>query len=171
MKRRSLGRFGSLLVGLCATSLFASAAAAQGPSVGVQRAIPFAPGSGAPQVVIDQCDLQTRLPAFLSESSTLVELVDGQLGTRGRVLDLTIASVRAPGGGIFSGRKWLTVSGSLRENGREVGSFTAARHSVGGATGAFTGTCGILGRAAQVIAQDIAAWLDAPSKGARLGDA
>lgn len=164
-------RFGSLLGGLCALALFAGAASAQGPTVRVQSQIPFAPGSGAPQPVIDECELQTRLPAFLAESSSRIEIVDGRTGTRGRVLDLKITKVRAPGGGVFSGRKWLTVAGTLRENGREIGSFTAARHSVGGATGAFTGNCGILGRAAQVIAQDIAAWLEAPTKGARLGDA
>jgi hypothetical protein len=171
MNRRSLGWSGSLLVGLCAITLFAGAAAAQGPDVRVQRIIPFAPGSGAPAKVIDQCDLQTRVPALLGEASTRVELVDRQTGTRGRVLELEIASVRAPGGGVFSGRKWLTVTGSLRENGREIGSFTAARHSVGGVAGVFGGTCGILERAAQVIAQDIAVWLDAPTKAARLGDA
>jgi hypothetical protein len=168
-RRRSA--LGSLFVGLCALSLFAGAAAAQGPDVRLQRAIPFAPGSGAPQSVIDECELQTRLPEFLSESSSRIELVDGRTGTRGRVLDLKITKVRAPGGGIFSGRKWLTVAGSLRENGREIGSFTAARHSTGGATGAFAGNCGILGRAAQVLAQDIAAWLEAPTQRARLGDA
>ncbi len=163
--------FGSLFAGLCVLCLFAGAAAAQGANVRVQAAIPFAQGSGAPQPVIDSCALQTKLPAFLAEASGRVELVDGRTGTRGRVLDLKITKVHAPGGGIFSGRKWLTVAGTLRENGREIGSFTAARHSTGGATGAFTGNCGILGRAAKVIAQDVAAWLEAPSKGARLGDA
>ncbi len=171
VEARLRAAFASLFAGLCALSLFAGAAPAQGPNVRVQRAIPFAPGSGAPQAVIDTCELQTRLPAFLVEASGRVELVDGRPGTRGRVLDLKITKVRAPGGGIFSGRKWLTVAGTLREGGREIGSFTAARHSTGGATGAFTGNCGILGRAAQVIAQDIAAWLEAPTKGARLGDA
>ena len=164
-------RVGSLLGSLCALMLFAGTAAAQGPAVRVPQQIPFAPGSGAPQPVIDECELQTRLPAFLAEASGRIELVDGRTGTRGRVLDLKITKVRAPGGGVFSGRKWLTVAGTLRENGREIGSFTAARHSTGGATGAFAGNCGILGRAAQVIAQDIAAWLEAPTKGARLGDA
>lgn len=163
--------FGSLIAGLCVLSLFSGAAAAQGASVRVQREISFAPGSGAPEAVIEQCALQTKLPAFLSESSSLVELVDGKPGTRGRVLDLTISQIRAAGGGVFSGPKRVTVTGSLRENGREIGSFIAARHSMGGPTGLFTGNCGILGRAARVIAQDIAAWLDAPSKGARLGDA
>lgn len=169
MNRRT--RFGSLLAGVCALSLFAGAAAAQGPSVRVQRAIPYAPGSGAPQAVMDQCDLQTKIPQYLSEFSPLVELVDGRPGTRGRVLDMKISSIRAPGGGVFSGRKWVTVTGTLRENGREIGSFTAARHSMGGATGAFTGNCGILARAGHAIAQDVAAWLAAPTKRARLGDA
>jgi hypothetical protein len=149
----------------------AGAAAAQAADIRLQRTIPFAPGSGATPAVVDRCELQTRLPSYLSEASSRIELVDGRIGARGRVLDLKISSVRAPGGGVFSGRKWLTVTGFLRADGREIGSFTAARHSVGGAAGVFIGNCGILNRAARVIAQDIAAWLEAPTKGALLGDA
>ncbi|MCL4685740.1 hypothetical protein KJ059_13440 [Myxococcota bacterium] len=168
---KSSVRFGWMLLGSCALALWAGTAAAQTADIRVQQAIPFAPGSGATQAVIDRCELQTRLPSYLREASSRIELVDGPVGARGRVLDLKISSVRAPGGGVFSGRKWLTVTGSLRANGREIGSFTASRHSVGGAAGVFIGNCGILNRAARVLAQDIATWLEAPTKGARLGDA
>jgi hypothetical protein len=151
--------------------LVGGTAPAGGESVKVRRAIPFAEGSGATSNVKSECQLETRVPAFLSEFSDAVELVDGDPGRRGRVLELSITNVIAPGGGAWSGAKMLTVKGQLRENGKAVGSFTATRYSGGGVFGAYKGTCAIVARCAKTIGRDIAEWLRNPQDGARLGDA
>jgi hypothetical protein len=87
------------------------------------------------------------------------------------VLELTISQVHAPGGGAFSGAKSMTVKGVLRDNGKEIGSFTATRYSGGGVFGGYKGTCAIVGRCAKAIGKDIAQWLEDPKKGSELGDA
>jgi hypothetical protein len=140
-------------------------------SVKVLRVVPIAEKARVPQKVRSECGLQDKVPAFLSNYARNVELVDRELGTRGRILELHIGDVHAPGGGAFSGPKWMTVTGVLRENGREVGSFTAKRFSGGGMFGAYKGTCAIVERCARAIGKDIAGWLRSPRDGARLGDA
>jgi len=79
--------------------------------------------------------------------------------------------VHAPGGGAFSGPKWMSVRGALHENGKVIGSFCAKRINGGGPFGQFKGTCAIVGRSAKVIGRDIAGWLEKPTQDAKLGDA
>lgn len=163
---------GAVLVAISAALLLAGAPAPAGSgSVKVPRTVPFAKEARVPEKVQNECDLETRVPAYLDQYSADVELVDGDLGTSGRILELHIGDVHGPGGGAFSGPKWMTVTGVLRENGREVSSFTAKRYSGGGAFGTYKGTCSILARCAKAIGKDIAGWLRNPQKGARLGDA
>ncbi len=140
-------------------------------SVKVLRVTPISEDARVPQKVRSECGLQDKVPAYLSNFARNVELVDSKLGTQGRILELFIGDVHAPGGGAFSGPKWMTVTGVLREDGREVGSFTAKRFSGGGAFGAYKGTCAIVRRCAKAIGKDIAGWLRNPEDGARLGDA
>jgi hypothetical protein len=149
--------------------LFASGADA---AVMVSRTIPFGEDAGATQAVRDQCTLQTRVPAFIQEFAPDVQLVDGPLPTKsGRALELSIIEVHAPGGGVFSGPKWMAVYGKLWDAGQLVGSFRAKRFSTGGAFGEFKGTCSILGRCAKAIGMDIGRWLEKPTLDAELGDA
>ena len=165
-------RFGlaGALLAACAV-LFVSAAAvpADQGSVKVLRTIPF-DADAASQKIQDECELQNKVPKFLDAYSERVELVDGSLGKSGRILELEITEVHAPGGGAFSGPKWMTVEGVLRDNGREVGSFTASRYSGGGVFGAYKGTCAIVGRCAKTLGKDIANWLENPQKGSKLGN-
>ena len=65
-------------------------------------------------------ELPNKLPKFLDAYSERVELVDGSLGKSGRIPELESTEVHAPGGGAFSGPKWVTVEGALRDNGREA---------------------------------------------------
>ena len=140
-------------------------------NVKVLRVVPIAEKASVPEKVRSECGLQDKVPAFLSSFASDVELVDSELGTQGRILELHIGDVHAPGGGAFSGPKWMTVTGVLREDGRKVGSFTAKRFSGGGMFGAYKGTCAIVARCAKAIGKDIAGWLRSPQDGARLGDA
>ena len=164
------GLTGTLLAACAVLLVSAAAVPADQGNVKVLRSIPF-DADAASQKVQDECELQNKVPHFLDAYSERVELVDGSLGKSGRILELTITEVHAPGGGAFSGPKWMTVEGVLRDNGREVGSFTASRYSGGGVFGAYKGTCAIVGRCAKTLGKDIASWLENPQKGSKLGDA
>ena len=121
----------------------------------VLRAIPYAKGAEVRQAVRDECQLETKVPAYIAQFGSDVALVD-RLGG-GRVLELAVTQVHAPGGGGFSGPKWMTVTGTLRERGRVVGSFRAKRFTTGGVFAGFKGTCSIIGRCSKAIARRPAA--------------
>ncbi len=163
----------ALLFVLAAGALVVMTPPASAQATKVPRSIPFANNAAVPDAVRSQCELQTKVPEFLAQSAgSSVELVDGAPSRKqGRVLEMEITEVHAPGGGAFSGPKWMGVNGTLYDRGKQIGSFRAKRYSTGGAFGAFKGSCAIIGRCAKAIGQDIAGWLGAPSQNAQLGDA
>src|SRR4030065_483798 len=67
------------------------------------------------------------------------------------------------GVGAWSGAKHVPVEGTLWENGKIKGTFTAMRYSGGGAFGGYKGTCAILGRCVKAIGKDGGGWLRAAS--------
>jgi hypothetical protein len=146
-----------------AFALFAAAAAHAG--VQIPRSISIAPNAGATGAVQQECQLQTAVPAAIQQAAADAQLVDAP-AKGGRWLELTITEVHAPGGGLFSGPKWMAVSGKLHDRGKVVGSFRAKRVSTGARS-----TCGSLQKIATVIGQDVALWLSAPSLNAEIGDA
>lgn len=153
-------RLGPALLGVLVA---AAPAAALAEGVTVSRSIGFAPGAGVRQQIVDECKLQTVIPAAVANSAGNVELVDGK-GT----LDLVISDVHGPGGGVFSGPKWVEVKGTLRRGGKAL-TFRAKR--VSAADPFAGGTCGILAKCGRNIGADIAAWLESPVDGAEIGDA
>ncbi|UTA48475.1 hypothetical protein L1F30_02765 [Simiduia sp. 21SJ11W-1] len=157
---------------LLATLLACSGVAFAGDAVQVQRVIGYAENAEVRQAVVDECELQTKIPVFLSKYAKKdVALVDGELAAEGRRLELVISNAFASGGGAWSGAKSVTVKGKLYEGEALVGDFIARRYSTGGMFGGFKGTCSIVGRCGKAIAKDIAEWLKNPTEGARLGDA
>ncbi len=160
-------------IALAVGAIALAALPASAQTTKIQRSIPFAANAAVPAAVRDQCALQTKVPEFIAESAgSSVELADGALNRKaGRVLEMEITEVHAPGGGAFSGAKWLSVKGELYDRGKQIGSFRAKRFSTGGAFGGFKGTCAIIGRCAKAIGQDIAGWLASPTPNAQLGDA
>ena len=163
----------SLIAGLVGGGALVAEPPGPGGAIKVSRTIPFAASARVGPEVREQCQLQTKVPEFLRQSAGGgVELVDGVLDrSAGRVLELEITEVHAPGGGAFSGPKWMTVEGKLYDRGKLSGSFRAKRFTSGGAFGAVKGTCSIIGRCTKAIGQDIAAWLVSPTENAELGDA
>ena len=160
-------------------ALVASASVLSAPRVAaaeatkILRSIPIAANAPVPAAVRDQCQLQSKVPEFIQQAAgSSVELVDGALDRKkGRVLELEITEVHAPGGGGFSGPKWMSVKGELYDKGKQIGSFRAKRYSTGGAFAGFKGTCSIIGRCTKAIGADVASWLGAPTPNAELGDA
>jgi hypothetical protein len=159
-------RTGALL--LAVTIGFAGTAWAGG--VKIPNPVPYARQAEVGAKVRAECQVGEKLASYLEQFGDEIELVTGAPGGSGRVLDIRITHVFAPGGGVFSGPKWMEVKGTLTQNGEILGSFRAKRLSTGAFTG-FSGTCGILARCARTIGQDIAAWLANPQKGSLLGDA
>jgi hypothetical protein len=113
---------------------------------------------------LEACNLQTLLPQSIAQRNPDVELSDAPGGAM--KLDMKIVDVHAPGGGVFSGPKWITVEGRLLQGKTVKGSFLAKETSMGSAT-----ACGMLGKVVSVLAADIAEWLQHPEKGSMLGRA
>jgi len=157
-----IARFG--VTGLALALLLGAGAALAATQV--PSSISFAPSAGAPDKVQSGCQLQTLVPQAIQQAGGAdVQLVD-KPSKGARYLELTISEIHAPGGGFFSGPKWMAVSGKLYDHGKVIGSFRAKRVS-----GAAKSTCGTLQRVANAIGQDIAGWLKAPSMNAEIGDA
>jgi hypothetical protein len=152
-------------LGLLALSLVWASAA--GADTQILKEVPFS--DDVRDIIKKECKLQTRLPGFIKSAGAEVTLVD-RLSGEGERLELSISEVHAPSGGVFSGPKWIEVTGTLKGAGAPK-HFRAKRFSTGGAFGQFKGTCAIIGRATKVVGMDIAAWLREPTDGAELGDA
>lgn len=165
----------SLAAIFIAFAFMSVSAHAETGTVTVLSPVPFAEASGASSDVKASCTLDTRLPGFIEAAARGgVKVVVGSASAadaKGKVLHLEITNVLGTGGGAWSGAKSVTVRGELKENGKVIGSFTAARFSGGGAFGGFKGTCAILGRCIQTLGKDIARWLEEPTMNAMLGNA
>ena len=162
----------ALLFALAAGALFLAAPTAFAQATKVPRSIPFANNAAVPEAVRSQCQLQTKVPEFLAQSAgSSVELVDAPSRKRGAFSKWRSPKCTRPEAEPSRGAKWMSVNGTLYDRGKQIGSFRAKRFSTGGAFGAFKGSCAIIGRCAQVIGQDIAGWLAAPTQNAQLGDA
>lgn len=140
-------------------------------TITVPKKLNFQKDAHIPDAVRKECGLEEKTAEAVRNVLTgkfdKVESADNvSAKTPGKALELRIAAVLAPGGGPFSGPKSLTLTGTLWENGKALGNFTAGRYTTRG-----HGTCGMLERNAKEIAQDIAKWITAPSKDALLGDA
>jgi len=146
---------------VCALALgvasFASAAEVQVP-----REIGFAESASVRSAIREQCNLQTSISEAIASNASEAELVDGNGN-----LSLEITAVHGPGGWIFSGPKWVEVTGKLSRGGKTY-NFRAKRYS---AFNPFGGVCSILTKCGRAIGSDIATWLQNPTADAELGDA
>lgn len=144
----------------------AAGAARAEPGTRLSDRVAFADGAGATRAVREECGLQQYLPEMVRSYAKGVELVSGKAAGP-RTLELVITEVHAPGGGPFSGPKWMEVAATLREGGKTVATARGRR-----ATGdPFGGTCDQLRKVSRAIASDLAAWLESPTAGAALGEA
>lgn len=171
LKRSTVVRL-ILLAGACLPLI----AQAGGGTLYIEKKVPFAKDLNVPQAVRAECGLEQKVVDFLAAEAKggfdKVERVDSVAGVNnGKALSMNISSLYGAGGGAWSGAKHLAVEGTLKENGKVVGTFRAMRYSGGGAWGGYKGTCAILGRCAKTLGKDIAKWAQNPTMDARLGDA
>ena len=140
-----------------------------GETVTIPGEVPVDPATVVPGA-FSECPTGAQIASFLNDGSRRVQI--GSVPSAGHYIDMAITEVHMPGGGAWSGPKWLEVTGTLHEgDGDAVASFRAKRFSTGGAFATFKGNCSIIGRCARAIAKDIAGWLRNPIDGAELGDA
>jgi hypothetical protein len=157
-------RLALLLATAAAAGLAAGSAWAE--PIRLSDRAPFAEASGVSGAVRAECGIERALPEDVRAAARDVELVSGP--AKGpRTLELSITEVQAPGGGPFSGPKWMTVEATLREGGKTVATARANRATAE----PFGGTCGQLRKVSRAIGADLAAWLASPTRDAALGDA
>lgn len=135
--------------------------------VSVPRTVPFADSVVVSQAVRDQCQLNRKVASYVKRYANAAYSDDPSIG---RYVEMSISEVFALGGGSWTGPKWMTVDGTLKQDGETVASFRAKRATMGGVFAGFKGTCAMVGRTARAIGKDISVWLENPVDGARLGE-
>ncbi|MGK0224116.1 MAG: hypothetical protein ACI9ON_003365 [Limisphaerales bacterium] len=156
----------AILAPLCVCLAFTASAKEK---IGIPETVPFSDFASVPDAVRAECQLGEQVAQFVKRYGKNIEFSD--VTDSGKYVEMEITEVFAPGGGVFSGPKWMEVSGTLKENGDDIASFRAKRFSTGGAFGGFKGTCSIIGRCTKALGKDIATWIKKPVDGAELGDA
>lgn len=141
-------------------------------TLAVADSIAFNDGSNIRDAIKNECNLGPKLSTFIHAYAGKHFTVVSQVGAPANSKRLNISIVDASGnaGGAWSGSKSVTIEGSLSQNGQILGTFTARRHSGGGAFGGYKGTCSILGRCVKALGKDLAAWATNPATDSRLGD-
>ena len=138
--------------------------ASAGEPILVQVPASFDARAPVSNTVRSECGLETLLGNDVLEGvkAKFPESTPVQKSTateKQKVLNVTILSVSAPGGGVWSGGKSMTIRADLIQSGRIIATTVKERGSRGGALGGFKGTCGILERVTAALGKDIAAWL------------
>ncbi len=137
--------------------------------------VTFTEGMMVRDAVRNECQLLTKLPAFVQSSGHEQYATINLQAKKSRTSDyLKIEIIDLPKykKNAWAGRggQWVGVKGSLVRKGKKTTSFTATRASMGGFMGGYKGTCSLLGRCAKTLGKDIATWLKNPIDGASLGD-
>jgi len=116
------------------------------------------PGSEMPALVPLTTDVISQTAKFLSKKVTVEEIQDLAKVGDARVLRLSIVEIDGKMGGIFSGRKSMTVAAKLLQNGKVLRAADFTRRTT---VSAYTGadTCRALARTASAIGRDVADWL------------
>lgn len=150
---------------------------AKGSGTGILHIAPvvFAKDLKVRAAVRDECQLLTKLPAFIqSYGKSQYAAINLQAKKSGKADFLAIEIIDLPQykKNVWAGRggQWVSVKGTLIRPGKKTVSFTGSRASMGGFMGAYKGTCALLGRCTKTLGKDIAGWLKNPVDNATLGD-
>lgn len=178
MKYRIQRRAASVFLSLSLLFLFHPLPVmAKGGTLNLSKQARYEKGANVPQAVRDECGLETKIIRFVEKFAqkkfdNVVLVNNASSGTPGTALNITITDALAPKGGTASGYKSLTIKGTLWQNGKVQGTFTARRVTSGGASFiGYKGTCSMLARCAKALGKDVATWLEKPTMNAKLGDA
>ncbi len=136
----------------------------------VAHLAPYETGIEVRRAIRKECDLERRVAHEVASGvrgrvAAINRAPAANAGTSGLALDLKIINVEG-GPGAARGNKTLTVAGTLYEDGKVAGSFTATRRTRHGRH-----TCRMLWENIGEIAEDVSRWMGAPRLDAYLGDA
>jgi hypothetical protein len=169
-----VSKFQILVVGLIAAAAGVAVlpmfAAAGNGQVVILSHVPFSENAMVRSDVRAQCQLDSKVPAYIVQAGSGQIATAPDLPRKGRTLEIEIVDA-AEQGNAFTGRaKSLTLSGELREQGKVIGTFRARRSTTGGFLGQYKGNCSFFHRCAKTLGRDVVQWLNNPSMNARLGD-
>lgn len=137
---------------------------------------PYAKGHDIRNNIIDECTkLGSSLASFTrsyADKKNINIVLDDQIdfNASGKYLHLEISDAVSRGNAFIGHSKFVTVKGTLWENGKSIASFDGQRSSMGGFMAGYKGSCSVLGRCVKTLGKDIATWLESPVDGASIGE-
>lgn len=139
-------------------------------SMTIAHTAPYEPGIEVRRAIRKECDLERRVAHEIAAEtrgwfSAINRAPVANANSPGLALDLKIINVEG-GPGAARGNKTLTVAGTLYEDGKVAGSFTATRRTKHGRH-----ACRMFWEDIEEIAEDVSRWIAAPTLDAYLGDA
>lgn len=163
-------RSASLLLALALASACKPSAAPAKPGskldVTVTHAA-YADHSDTPADVKQKCKFDQKVAKEIVEFAPGASLSSG---SSSKVLSMEVVTMR----GIepsYTGDRTVIVRGRLEDNGVEVGSFRIKRSASGGVFSGLSGVCRSLDEIAEIMGEDIAAWLGGePAPNTDLGE-
>jgi len=132
----------------------------------------FAKNSRIAMNIKKECNLNHQMIDYLKvygAKNDINFVSTSKLKSKKNTLVITIDDAVSSGNAFTGHRKFVTISGKLKNDGKTY-SFKAARQSGGGFMGAYKSSCAVLGGAVKRLARDTAEWATFPDNGARLGD-
>lgn len=145
-------------------------------AIKIQSIIPFKKGAAISASIKNECKIQTQLSEFIhayavGEGVGVIRKGKVRKKSKGKVLLVNITNAVSAGNAFIGHRKYTSIKGTLYNNGKRKGAFTATRMSGGGMWAGFKGSCSVLGRTVKALGSDVSLWLKHPVDGAHLGDA
>ncbi len=150
-----------------------AAAASDKPTIYVETKAAYTDESTIARGVLE-CGLPERQVKSLIDAGTghgynIVSNDEAANAKKGRVLKINLVDAISSGNAFIGHHKVVKVRGVLFENGKEVGTFAGSRSSRGGFGAGFKGSCAVLERCVDALAEDVAAWLEKPTE-TRIGE-
>jgi hypothetical protein len=119
-----------------------------------------------------ECNLNSQIIDYLKiygAKNNINFVVTSDMKSHKNTLELIIDDAVSSGNAFIGHRKFVSISGKLKNQGEDY-SFKAARKSGGGFFGAYKSSCAVLGGTVKRLARDTAEWASMPNNNARLGD-
>ena len=152
------------------TLLFAYGATAfAGTNARLEMPVTYHPEAGVVENVRTECQIEDMLASRIGGALGKINGTGNGVQEPGvkaegaQTLRIQITHVLGVGGGAWSGPKAITVMVEVLEDGKTVRKTKITRWSMGGAFGAFKGTCSILERCANAITRDLSRWVQNPA--------
>jgi hypothetical protein len=150
-------------------------AIAQSTSVYMRQIVPYSDAERISSAIQAECQLPQRQAELIVSQANLAGITvvrddEAAKASKGRVLQVEIVNAVSMGHAFTGHRKQVHIKGRLLEDGKEIGNFVGVRSSMGGAFAGFKGSCAVLDRCLQTLAEDVSRWLKNPVKDSRIGE-